>query len=117
MGSPKKAAAQVASLRAKALAPSELSSEEIWTSYGLAFVAAALGPGGGVFRLGLGVGVVLAEQALEHLAAGGGADGVADTVVLGKGLDLVEVVLQVKVLPAVGIANRNVEGHVQALSR
>ena len=73
MGSPKKAAAQVASLRAKALAPSELSSEEIWTSYGLAFVAAALGPGGGVFRLGLGVGVVLADEnggaKLDHRAA------------------------------------------------
>ena len=91
---------------------SGLSSEEIWTSCGLALTAATCGLDG-VLGLGFATGMVLAEQVLEHLAGGGGADGVADTVVLVKGLDLVEVVLQVKVLPALGIADRDVEGHVQ----
>ena len=92
---------------------SGLSFEEIWTSCGLALTAATCGLGHGVLGLGFVTGVVLAEQVLEHLAAGGGADGVADTVVLVKGLDLAEVVIQVKVLPALGIADRDVEGHVQ----
>ena len=59
--------------------------------------------------LGLGSGVVFYEESTEDFASGGGADRIADTIVLGKGLDLVEVVLQVQVLPTVGIANREVE--------
>ena len=46
-------------------------------------------PSGGEFALGIrslrfGAGVVLGEQALQDLAAGGGANGVADAVVLGE---------------------------------
>ena len=93
---------------------SGLSSEEaraIGRDQGLA--VAACGPAGGVLRLGPGAGVVLGEQALEHLAADGRADGVSDAVVLGESLDLVKVMLQIVVRPAVGIANRDVERDVQ----
>ena len=58
----------------------------------------------GFLGIGLGACVVFGEQTLEHLASGGGADGIADAVVLGEGLDFVEAVLQVEVLPTVSIA-------------
>jgi len=58
--------------------------------------------------------VVFFEQAFEHLAAGGWADGVADTVVLGEGFHFVEAVVEIEVLPAIGIEDRYVECHVQA---
>ena len=69
--------------------------------------------GYGILHRGSGSGMVFAEQALEHHAAGGGADGVAEAVVLGKGLDLVEVVLQIEVVPAVSIADGDVERNMQ----
>ena len=58
--------------------------------------------------------MVLGEQALEHFAARAGADGVADAVVLGEVFNFVEVVRQVEVLPAVSIADGEVECDVQA---
>ena len=57
--------------------------------------------------------MVLGEQALEHLLTCGMADCVANAVILGEGLDLVEVVLQVEVLPAVGITHGEVELDVE----
>ena len=73
-----------------------------------------LGPGGRVRLLGPRAAVVLGEQAFKYLAAGCGANGVADAVVLGESFYLVEVVLQFEVLPAVGIAHRGVERDVQS---
>ena len=99
-------------LRAKALAISRHSIEQRGRQ--CALVAVACGSGHRVLGLGFGAGVVLGEQALEHLAAGSGADGVADAVVLGEGLDFVEAVFQVEVLPAVGIADREVQLDVEA---
>ena len=66
------------------------------------------------WALELGARVVFGEQTLEHLASGGGAEGIADAVVLGEGLDFVEAVLQVEVLPTVGVANREVQLDMQA---
>ena len=57
-----------------------------------ALAPATCEPGHGVLGLGFGAGVVLGEQTLEHVAAGGGADGVADAIVFRESLDLVEVV-------------------------
>ena len=58
--------------------------------------------------------MVFGEQTLDHFAAGSGANGIADTVVLGEGLDFVEAVLKIEILPAVFIADRDVELDVQA---
>ena len=58
--------------------------------------------------------MVEGEEALEDLLAGSGADGVADTVVFGKGLDFLEVVTEDEVLPAVGVADGGVESNMQA---
>ncbi len=57
--------------------------------------------------------MVQRQQAFQHLLARGGADGVARAVVLGQGVHVVEGVLQVEVLPAVGIAHGVVQLHVQ----
>ena len=90
----KKSVAECHQLGANALTMSGLPSEEIGAvGGGHALAAAALGPGGGVPRLDPSAGVVCGEQALKHLATGSGTDGVADAVVLGEGLHLVEVVL------------------------
>ena len=62
-----------------------------------ALAAATVGPEHCVLGSGFVAGVVLGEQALEHFAAGNGANGVANAVVLRQGLDLVEAVPQVGV--------------------
>lgn len=56
--------------------------------------------------------MILGEQASEHLAAGGWADGESDAVILGKGFYFVKVVLKIEVLPTIGIADRNIERNV-----
>ena len=58
--------------------------------------------------------MVFGEQAFEDFLAGGGADGVADAVVFGEGFDFDEVVAEVEVGPAVGVADGEVEFAVQA---
>ncbi len=58
--------------------------------------------------------MVFGEQALEDFLAGGGADGVADAVVFGEGFDFDEVVAEVEIGPAVGVADGEVEFAVQA---
>ena len=88
-------------------------TKEIGAGPGLAFTTAASGPRHRVLCLGFGAGMVFGKQAHEHLAAGGGADGVTVAVLFREGLDLVEVVFKVNILPAVGIANRDIECDVQ----
>ena len=61
-----------------------------------------------------GAAVVFGEEAFEDFLAGGGADGVADTVVFGEGFDFDEIVAEVEVVPAVGVADGEVEFAVQA---
>jgi len=58
--------------------------------------------------------VVFGEEAFEDFLAGGGADRVANAVVFGETVDLMEVVAEVKVGPAVGIADGDVELAVEA---
>ena len=58
--------------------------------------------------------VILSEQTLEYLATGGWTEGVSDAVVLGESLHFVKAVLKVEILPAIGIADLDVERDVQA---
>ena len=58
--------------------------------------------------------VIERQQAAQDFFAGGGADRVADAVVFGQGFDFVEVVAEVEVLPAVGVADGFVEFAVEA---
>ena len=69
---------------------------------------------GGLRSLFCGALMILGQQALEDFFAGGGADGVADAVVFGEGFDFEEVVAEVEVGPAVGVADGEVEFAVQA---
>ena len=55
--------------------------------------------------LGLGAVVVESEEAAEDFFAGSGADGVADSIVFGKGFDFVEGMIELEVMPAIGITN------------
>ena len=66
--------------------------------------------GGG---LGFGLDVIQGEEAAQDFFAGGGANCVANAAVLGKCLDLVEVVTEIEVLPFVGVPNCDVEAAVQ----
>lgn len=58
---------------------------------------------GGLF--GLGAVVVEGEEAAEDFLAGGGADGIPDTVVFRQGFDFVEVVVELEALPTVSVAD------------
>ena len=53
--------------------------------------------------------VVQSQKTLEHFLTCCGADRVADTVVLGQGLDFDEVMAEVQVGPAVGVAHGVIE--------
>ena len=68
----------------------------------------------GAASLGRGALVIEGEQTAQDFLTGRGANRVADTVVLGQGLNLVEVVAQVEVMPAVGVADGFIEYPVQA---
>src|SRR5439155_20894750 len=59
--------------------------------------------------LGYGALVIEGEETAQDFLASRGADRVADTVVLGQGFDFVEVVTQVEVVPAVGVADGFIE--------
>src|SRR5439155_6087740 len=64
--------------------------------------------------LGRGALVIEGEQTTQDFLAGRGADRVADAVVLGQSLNLVEIVAQGEVVPAVGVADGFIEFPVQA---
>ena len=58
--------------------------------------------------------MVQRKQEAQDFFAGGGADGVADAVILGKGFYFVEVMIEGKVMPAVSVADGEVEFDVKA---
>lgn len=58
--------------------------------------------------------MILRQQPFEDFLAGGGAEGVADAVVFREGFDLVKVVAEIEIGPAVGVADGAVEFPVEA---
>ena len=59
--------------------------------------------------------VIKGEQTAQDFLAGHMADCVADAVVLGQGLNFLEVVTQVEDIPAVGVADGFIKFPVQAV--
>ena len=64
--------------------------------------------------LGYGALVIEGEETAQDFFAGRGADRVADAVIFRQGFDFVEIVAEVKVVPAVSIADSVIEFAVQA---
>ena len=57
--------------------------------------------------------MVLREQALEHLASSGIADSITEPIVLRECLDIVEVMLKIEIVPALGITDREIKLNMQ----